>query len=387
MTTRHRHHLISRSIAAASLVFAMLAFLGAEECLCAPNGSRPDFRQLLRSLGRYSPDPCGSPVFEGNLHSQNLESLLFQDAAETLTKELNATPTGAASPGDRATETLKRLERASAEINAAWPEKNRFRFEILDIPPALVVKMTFRTQETFFVFGVPEEDSGKPNRLWREVGSDEEFVENTGLRSGLYLYPLHRSASGHARFLARFDRSGCAGSSGVDYDAREWDPAGIGSLNQIIKQSGAFGMDEEKGFEGVGELRTTGSHITLPYCWFSVIDTWDNPSLCAADTYDISGDEVKFKARVYNRPDLVPVAKAIEYAQRRDYEAVRGYCASSKVARRLVRDIPPDIFADELRVSRTGSGKEHIEFGFETTFCFDVKKHAGRWRVAGFRAE
>lgn len=42
----------------------------------------------------------------------------------------------------------------------------------------------------------------------------------------------------------------------------------------------------------MGDLKTNGSAIMLPYCWSSPIDTWDNPSLCAADSYDISATPV-----------------------------------------------------------------------------------------------
>ena len=113
----------------------------------------------------------------------------------------------------------------------------------------------------------------------------------------------------------------------------------------------------------------------------------DNPSLCAVDTYDLAGNSVKFRARVYNRPDLLPVAKAIEYAERRDYRALLGYCASIEIARIMVRDFPPYVFADNLRVTRTGSGRERIELGYSPTYRFDVEKRAGRWLLVAFREE
>jgi hypothetical protein len=128
----------------------------------------------------------------------------------------------------------------------------------------------------------------------------------------------------------------------------------------------------------IGLFRTEGSLVTLPYCWYSAIDTWDNPSLCAVDTYDISGDAVRFRSRTYNRPDLLPIAKAIEYARERDYPAVLAYCTSGDVARRLVRDIPPRFFAGVLQVTRTANGKEHIEM---ESYRFDVEKRADRWLV------
>ncbi len=160
-------------------------------------------------------------------------------------------------------------------------------------------------------------------------------------RSRLSLYPLHRGPSQHARFLVKFGSGGCAGSFEVSYDAREWNAERNENVEQILKQGGSFGLDDVPGFAQVGELRTKGSPITLPYCRFSAVDTWDNPSLCAVDTYDLSGGDVRFLSRTYNRPDLVPIAKAIEYAQKRDFPAVLGYCAFSDVARALVRDIPP----------------------------------------------
>jgi hypothetical protein len=71
--------------------------------------------------------------------------------------------------------------------------------------------------------------------------------------------------------------------------------------------------------------------ITIPYCWFSAIDTWDNPSMCAADIYDLSHDDVRFVSRAVNRPDLLPIAKALEYVSKHDYPAVLAYCASPEM--------------------------------------------------------
>jgi hypothetical protein len=381
-----------RAISAAVFAFILFAFPKAEQTFCAPvqqSDSVPDLRQLLQKLADFSPDPCGPPYGrEEDWHSTGVESPLFEQAADIVTQGLNETPGSPVPPRDRAAEALKKLERMSAETNAAWPEENRFHFQILDLSPALVVKMTVRTHGRFFVFGIPEEDSGKPNRLWRRVGSDDEPVEHDVPQSKLDLYPLHRGTSGNARFFAKFILSGCAGSIGVAYDAREWNPRGMGGLDQVIKQAGAFGLDDKvPGFVQIGELRTEGSLITLPYCWFSRIDTWDNPSLCAIDTYDISGDNVKFRARTYNRPDLLPIAKAIEYAEQRDYSAVLGYCASRQVARSLVRDVPPHVFAEDLRVTRTGNGKERVELGYDPAYRFDVEKRAGRWLVVAFSVE
>jgi len=273
-----------------------------------------------------------------------------------------------------------------------WPDEARFHFQLLDLPPILVLKMTFRTHAGLVVFGVPKSNSGEPDRLWREIDSGSGSADHESPRSWLDLYPLRRGPSGNARFLARFGYTGCAGSSGVLYEAREWN-AQYGYFDTVLKQEGAFGMDEaadghgpspKDPFAPIGMLRTEGPLITLPYCWFSAVDTWDNPSLCAVDTYDISGNDMRFRSRAYNRPDLVPIAKAVEYAEQRDYPAVLGYCASADIARRIVRVVPPFVFAGDLEVKRVGVGTERVEMGDSTVYCFEVQKRNGRWLVVAF---
>jgi hypothetical protein len=343
----------------------------------------PDFHQLLEKITSFSPDPCGPP-YEANQESADIESSAFDRAADAVMEGLSASGASHSPALERATEALTRLHRMSAETNASWPEENRFRFEVLDLPPVLVVKMGLRSHETFFVFGRSEGKSGKLSQEWHRESSIEGLTDPSVMRSDLGLYPLLRGPSQHARFLATFSYTGCAGSIAGLYSAYEWSPR-FGHLAVIIKQAGSFGLDDKvPGFPQIGKLQTEGSLIALPYCWFSPIDTWDNPSLCAVDRYDVSGDHVRFQSHTYNRPDLVPVAKAIEFAEQRDYRAVLGYCAISDVARRLVRDIPPHVFADDLRVSVTGTNKKRVELGFETTYRFDVERLAGRWQIVGF---
>ena len=346
-----------------------------------------DFRQRLQKLAVLSPDPCDPPSpREKEWTREDSEFRLFSGAADIVTVALNAASTNAASPKERAAAALGKLEEASSEINADWPEDSRFHFQILDVPPLLVVKMEFRTSARFFAFGVPHEEvSEKAQPVWHRVGSDDVSFEQESARSLIELFELHRGPSGNARFLARIEPFGCAGSVGVVYEAREWNPEGIGSLEKIIHQEGALGLDDNvEGFPQIGDLRTEGSLITLPYCRFSAIDTWDNPSLCAMDTYDLSGDDVKFQSRAYNRPDLVPVAKAIEYAQARDFAAARGYCASPEIADRLVRELPPHFFAGDIQVNATGKGSERVELGDGPVYWLDVEERQGSWVVVDF---
>jgi hypothetical protein len=357
----------------------------------AARAQRQDvFRQSLQELVAYSPDPCGPPHGnENNWHTSVIESRLFDAAARIVVDALNDNAVARA-PNDRASAALTRLADESARINSGWPVENRFHFEVLDVAPALVVKMGVRSHERFFVFGIFEGVRGKAHATWSEIGSDEEgLADHEVARSYLSLFPLHRGPSGNARFVAKFGLVGCAGSTGVAYDAREWKPKHIAGLAQIIKQSGAFGLDGNvPGFPQIGDLKTDGVRVTLPYCWFSPIDTWDNPSLCAVDTYDLSGDNAKFISRVYNRPDLLPVAKGIEYAEQRDYGALLGYCGSLQVAYGMIRDIPPFVYAGSaIHVTPTGKGKERVELGDGPDYRFDLEKRNGRWLVVAFKSE
>src|SRR5208283_4143244 len=96
------------------------------------------------------------------------------------------------------------------------------------------------------------------------------------------------------------------------------------------------------------------------------------------NTYDLSGDRVRFISSVANRPDLLPIAKAIQYAQAHDYPAVLAYCGSPDVAQRMVRDIPPFVFAGAgLAVKRIGALKESIDME-DTGFHFEVEKRGDR---------
>src|SRR5205085_10799696 len=65
-------------------------------------------------------------------------------------------------------------------------------------------------------------------------------------------------------------------AASVLYDAREWDPRGSGGLEQMIKQGGAFDLDDKiPGFPQIGKFQSDGPVITLPFRWFSRIDTRD----------------------------------------------------------------------------------------------------------------
>ncbi len=336
-----------------------------------------------------------------------LEYYLFEQADKAVARALNEASSAPSSkspvpgPREQAVRALGELEQLSAGINKEWPEGNRFHFEVLDVPPALVVKMTFRNRATLSVFGVPRfSDDRKPNAAWKVIdAADDGRLEPLSGYDSLDLFPLRRGQSHRARFLAKFEAVGCGSGVGVSYYAYEWDPDNPREITEFLKLEGSVSQEDpvdkthpskkdlSSFFPPIGKLETTGTRITLPYCWFSQIDTWDNPSLCAVDTYDISQDRARFIGRITNRPDLVPIAKALEYGQAHDYLALLAYCASPKIALKILTSIPPYVYAGDLRVSRTKGGKERIEIGDDDVFQFDVEKRAGRWLVAGFHIE
>jgi hypothetical protein len=357
-------------------------------CSAQPASERPsdrdvNFLALLEKIAVYSPDPCGGSTGEQDWDTGGVESSIFSEAADAVAQGLNASVTTSNSPRERAAGALTALESMSAKTNAAWPEENRFHFEVLDFSPALIVKASIRTQAAFFLFGVMSDPDRNPDQLWRQIWANSNSATENALQKSLEIYPLDRGPAGKIRFLVHFGYSGCAGSLGVAYEGYEWNEQDE-SATEILEQKGSFGLESLKLFPQIGRLRTAGPLITLPYCWFSAIDWWDNPSLCAVDTYDLSGKEVKFRSRTYNRPDLVPVAKAIEYAEAHDFPAVRGYCSSDDVARRLVEEISYSVGAEKLEVTRTGAGKERVALGDEAGYYFDVEKRIAGWVVTGF---
>jgi hypothetical protein len=263
--------------------------------------------------------------------------------------------------------------------------------------------MTYRNRATFSFFAsFRDRDSKNPIVRWQSVGAlDDHKVKPSGAGyDGLDLYPLSQGPSKKPRFLAVFGMAGCGSGIGVGYYAYEWDPQSIGLLEQVIKLEGAVSQfdaaderkhppkDPEDAFFPVGKFEAKGALISLPYCWLSAVDTWDNPSLCAVNSYDLSGDRITFAGAVVNRPDLLPVAKAIEYAQARDYPAVLAYCGSSDVAQQMVRDIPTNVTAVVgFKITRISPSRKRVELEGEPTLRFEVEKRGDRWLLVALRME
>jgi hypothetical protein len=377
--------------------FALILALASAPGLTAQQASQsPAFEKYLNQFRTAPANPC----LEFSSPLDDLEFHLFDAAGRAVAEALNRTPPAAAGPvaRARATEVLKRLESLSAQVNHDWPEDNRFHFEAIDQPPGFLVKMTFRIRATFSFFAISEpEDRDKPDALWKEIGATgDQKVSSTGGYESFEFYPLLNSPAGNSRFLAVSGFAACGSGSGVSYTAYQWDPEShsfesvieLASENSQYPSTGEFkplAARAEDVFQPIGELQTSGPVIALPYCWYSAIDTWHNPTLCAVNSYDLSGERVRFAGAVVNRPDLLPIAKTIQYAQARDYPAVLAYSGSPELAGHIVAEIPPSVWAGlGLGITQLSSTRERVEM---EKFQFEVEERDGRWLVVAFHAK
>jgi hypothetical protein len=362
-----------------------------------PRQPTPSLEDLLLSLSTAPADAC-----EGEGNFEYVENQLFDQAEQAVAQSLNAVSnpgTTPQTPRERAVEALEKPARLSAKINAGWPEENRFQYEVVDVSPGLVMKMIIRSRATFSFFALTQiGPSDHQTFRWQDNSFDPRRSNNMGGSQSISVFPLHRGPAAKARFLIESGDFACGSGRAITYSAYEWDPESPEGHAEIIKledsvneedpiEEQIIGSSETRSLAPIGKVKTEGPLITLPYCWFSALDTRDNPSLCAVNTYDLSGDRVRFASGVVNRPDFLPIAKAFEYAQAHDYPAVRAYCASDDAARRLVENIPPSFFAEELAISDASTFREMVQPGEGHPYSFVVEKTADRWLVVSFEIE
>jgi hypothetical protein len=356
-----------------------------------PGVAKPSFVTLLERAASMPVDWCEAPPQADG----DIEKAILQSAEAEVLGRLNEDSPGPGASSEsealaRAQSVLAELGRASTRVNANWPEEARFRGEALAIAPLVLVTSRFRFQAALSVFAIAADArDGRPR--WRRLGDPSDAAPTERPSSSLEVFSIARGPSGRARFLVRKQFSGCAGSVGLSYRLLEWDPRYSGWFETVIAVDGAETWADSTDpknlsawFPAAGVLRTTGTKITLPYCWWSPLDTWDNPNLCSADAFDVSGDRVRLLGSVANRPDLLPIARVITHAQARDYRAVLAYCRSPAVARRVMRELPMPTFPDNLTVVRLGPGKESVDVGFDEPVQFVVERLRGVWTITRF---
>jgi len=345
-----------------------------------------NFEATLTVLASASPDDCGwdQPTRKFNGDTSKLEDQLFQDADEAILGALNST---GADPATAITTTLESLRTTAERVNPDWPVARRFHYDLLTIKPVFVVVYHFRSRSTWSVFAVPAEASwpkkGK-NAEWKQVGEDDFRWQDPKGDQRVEVYSIQRGTSGLARFLSRSDEISCGdGITGLIWEAYEWNPSDIGSLDTVIERTGVEKRDDDPPYKAIGKLRATGPTITLPYCENSAVDLYVDALLCSVDTYDLSGDVVRFVSTETNRPDLDTVAKVVQYADARDYEAVLAYSASAQVARQMVSDMPPGVVGNASGEDYPPIRGDHQTINIEGLH-FDLEKQDGRWLVVRF---
>ena len=367
-----------------TLLLSLLA--GFTCCFVFAAQDKPDPRTLFQRMASAGPNICASPA-DDPPDEDKVESAILDLSQNIILNSLNAAHAKPEDAKEIIANALRPLQQMSAEAEAAWPQENRFHFEVVEVLPLVAVMFTYRDYAHYRVFGFASSSEAPSHEKWQDLGRDE-FEGRFASLGRLHLYPLSHGLSHRPRFLMHFQGGGCAGSLGVQYVIQELDESGY--LSEVLKQAGALGLDaspeqpptKKEPFPTVGELKTDGPRITLPYCVFTHLDTWDNPSLCMVDTYDLSGDAVRFVSRRYNRPDLIPVAKALEYAEAHDLPAVRAYCASDEVARKIMREGYG--FGSQLEVVDLGQGPKRVRAAYSNDRGFVVQKRGGRWLIVSF---
>jgi hypothetical protein len=359
-------------------LFAMMSggVLGAQT-------AQPSFSEIYSQLSKFSGDPYDPADGEGG---DKLESALFSAADDEVLRALNE-PRTTLTPVQRARTALGKLAVEHPD-GMKWSADAMFHFEVLDVSPMIVVTMGVRSHEVFAAYALAEKDSPAKEMMWRTVASN--FHDDDPGWMKVDVRALQRGPSKRARFVAITYWGGWAGSWDVKYRGYEWDPRSVYEADEVLSLDGAVGMDSEEGpvtkkhpFPTVGELKTAGALITLPYCIWSKLDYWDNPSLCAVDTIDMSGDDVRWVSRRYNRPDLLPLAKVSEYAEKHEAAELRAFCASDEVAKKLMAAGGVYTEAADPAVTVLEPGRERVVMGGGDVV--EVEERGGRWLVVGFR--
>jgi len=376
-------------------VMAAVLLLSGMGSYAQPKQSDEDLHKLFVSMASANPHICDSIDEQTESGIEKIDDTIVQAAEDRALEALNA---GSYKPEKAKAvieEALAPLERWSEATEGAWPKETRWHFEVTAMLPAVAIQFSHREKSHFRALGVVPASEKIKQSQWQHLGEDSWDGSPFASWSQASLFSLHRGPSGAVRFLVSMQRGGCAGSWGVQYSIEEWNPQRDSYLRERMNQSGVEGLGKEPAqppskkipFPAAGTLKTAGTRIMLPYCQFTGIDTWDNPSLCMVDTYDVSGDAVTFISRRYNRPDLVPVVKVLEYAKAHDLPALRAYCASDVLARKMQRELDGGYSFDTgLEAIKLAPERERVRAEYSDDPGFVVEKRGERWLVTSFDA-
>ena len=391
-----------------SIFIAILAVidvqaLGQDQAAISPKPLE-QFRELAKQLAAQPPVNCAYDHYGWPTgHPEELESKLFNSAVNFVTDSLNESSN---QPLNQAKEALKTLSLASDEINRHWPEGHRFRYEITDVSPVILAKMTFRSSSAviaFFVSGDAgvSKTSAQRKTTWTAENVTGDNPEPNRMIQHVQVYPLFRGPSNMARFLVSSSITACG--HGTETGVSVYQMSLLNYPEQLFHRKGSVssgeGVIEERESPQAKWIRrpmhtfnnsfnVSGKNIALPFCRFSVVDTSYGPTLCMADTFDLSMDDIRFVGREINRPDLFAVAKAIEHAQNGEWAAVRAYTANGAVAKKILSSTHSYVYSERTTVTHISPDREiiRLEGGVEARE-FEVQKINGTWRIKNFRQE
>jgi hypothetical protein len=336
-----------------------------------------EFSVLLQKLVTNPPADCSGPMHD-SAEAFGIEAQLFRLVSSIVLEAINKDP---ARPAEAARAALARCKAVRDGETSSWESGKRLRYEVLSIQPLLVLRLAIWNQETFVVYA----------SLNRGLNAVTDWAIAQTLDEGghatyehVELFPLWRGPSGNPRFLEVKHFSTCIWGMTLDYvvNGYEWHPD-ESSITKILAKESASSRHGSK-----WKLDTSGKTVAIPYCWPGLLwfTSIDSP-ICSLDTYDLSGDVVRF-LRVENDPeDLALVARIIEYAGNHDVEALSTMCISPQIARQLTEIMPPKPIFSGYHQKSLGPDLEQLDLFDGWEMKITLKRQHGRWRVAAVKVE
>lgn len=334
------------------------------------------FSTLVRKLVKSPPDDCSGPVDAQKTGAAlEAERQIFDLLSNAVLTALNEGSNGAA---ERTVQTtLNPFQSVADQVAASWTSDKRLRYTLLPVQPLLVLKLTVWNQATFIVYA-PSHLSGTQPSLWEIAmhgGMGDAPFEN------LEMFTLWRGPSENPRLLVVKHLSDCMAGMTYDYivDAYEWNGE-QGQIAKILEKTSEF----SEGYRP-GKLQTSGSKISVPYCWSGALHfTSASAPICSLDTYDLSGDALRLISTQNDPDDLSVIEKVIESARTQNLATLGSYSKSSDIARRIIKVMPLDPFFDGYSRKQLGAAREQLDLSGDQTLRFVLQKRGSSWLLADF---
>jgi len=335
-------------------------------------------RVLLQELATNPPDDCSAGPAHDSAEAFGIEDRLYGLLGSIVLEAIN---NDLATPAEAARAALAQFKAVCDGITSSWESDKRLHYELLSIRPLLLLRLAIWNQETFVVYS-PVSLGLNPPTSWGIVQTADEGGHAS--YEHLELFPLWRGPQGNPRFLEVKHFSSCMAGMTLDYvvNGYEWRP-GESFITRILAKESSF---SERGPKW--KFGTSGKTIAIPYCWSGdlLLVSIDSP-ICSVDTYDLSGDVVRFVRAEDNPEDLALVARVIEYAGNHDIEALSALCVSPQVARQLTEIMPPKPFFIGYDRKSLGPDSELLDFEDSSEMKITLERQQGRWRVAAVKVE